>query len=77
MDRHARCPEETLPDLSAVVPARTTGRATAKADCQRARRQKTQASWRARNPGYATAHWIRQRNQDPAAEPVRTPPPLN
>jgi hypothetical protein len=46
-------------------------------DCQKARRQKTQASWRARNPGYATAHRITQRNQDKFAEPVRTPPPLN
>jgi len=47
------------------------------ADCQKARRQKTQASWRARNPGYATAHRIVQRNQDEACEPLRTPPPLN
>ncbi len=46
-------------------------------DCQKARRQKTQASWRARNPGYATAHRIVQRNQDEAASPLRTPPPLN
>jgi hypothetical protein len=52
-------------------------RACGKADCQKARRQKTQASWRARNPGYATAHRITQRNQDEAAEPLRTPPPLN
>jgi hypothetical protein len=46
-------------------------------DCQKARRQKTQASWRARNPGYATADRIEKRNQDPDAEPIRTPPPLN
>jgi hypothetical protein len=52
-------------------------RACGNPDCQKARRQKTQASWRRRNPGYATAHRITQRNQDEAAEPVRTPPPLN
>lgn len=46
-------------------------------DCQQARRQQTQASWRARNRGYATAHRISQRNLDEDAEPVRTPPPLN
>lgn len=48
-----------------------------KPDCQKARRKKTQASWRARNPSYATAYRIEKRNQDPAAEPLRTPPPLN
>lgn len=48
-----------------------------KTDCQKARRQQTQARWRARNPGYATAHRILHRNQDPAAEPLRTPPPLS
>ena len=52
-------------------------RACGKADCQKARRQKTQASWRARNAGYATAHRITQRNQDSSAEALRTPPPLN
>lgn len=52
-------------------------RACGKAGCQEARRQKTQASWRARNPGYATAHRIVHRNQDETAEPLRTPPPLN
>ena len=46
-------------------------------DCQKARRQKTQASWRARNPGYATAHRITQCHQDKTADPARTPPPLN
>ena len=39
-------------------------RACGKEDCQQARRQKTQASWRARNPGYATAHRLTQRNQE-------------
>ena len=52
-------------------------RACGEPDCQRARRQKTQAGWRARNPGYATAHRITQRNQDKSTEPVRTPSPLN
>lgn len=33
--------------------------------------------WRARNPGYATAHRISQRHQDKTADPARTPPPLN
>ena len=30
--------------------------ACGEADCQQARRQKTQASWRARNPTYAVAY---------------------
>ena len=61
------------PDVRVGDRQRTCG----EPDCQRARRQKTQASWRARNPGYATAHRITQRNQDQSAEPVRTPSPLN
>src|SRR5688572_33376835 len=52
-------------------------RSCAEPDCQSARRQKTQVSWRVRNPGYATAHRITHRNQDKSAEAVRTPPPLN
>ena len=52
-------------------------RACGEADCQKARRQKTQASWRTRNPGYAIAHRIAHRNQEEAAEPLRTPPPLS
>jgi len=52
-------------------------RACGEPDCQQARRRKTQASWRARNPGYATAYRIDQRNREPAAEPLRTPPPLS
>src|SRR3954453_13336227 len=52
-------------------------RACGEPDCQRTRRQKTQAGWRARNPGYAIAHRITQRNQDKSTEPVRTPSPLN
>ena len=52
-------------------------RACGDPDCQKARRQRTQASWRARNPGYAAAHRITQRNQDKAAQSLRVPPPLN
>ena len=61
------------PDVRVGDRQRTCG----EPDCQRTRRQKTQASWRARNPGYATAHRITQRNQDQSAEPLRTPSPLN
>ena len=52
-------------------------RACGKPECQKARRKKTQASWRARNPGYAAAHRITRRNQDETVEPLRTPRPLN
>ena len=53
-------------------------RACGKADCQNARRQKTQASWRARNPGYVDGLPDRPSAiQDEDAEPLRTPPPLN
>ncbi len=47
--------------------------------CQTSRRQKTQASWRRRNPGYAIAYRIDQRaaqTQSPP-EPLRLPAPLN
>lgn len=50
-----------------------------KPECQTARRQKTQACWRRRNPGYAIAWRIDQRAtkaQSPP-EPLRLPPPLN
>jgi hypothetical protein len=53
-------------------------RACRDADCQTARRQKTQASWRNRNPGYAIAWRIDQRAaraQPP--EPLRLPAPLH
>src|ERR1022692_883439 len=48
-------------------------------ECQTARRQKTQASWRSRNPGYTIAWRIDQRAaQAPQpAEPLRLPAPLN
>jgi hypothetical protein len=46
--------------------------------CQMARRQKTQANWRNRNPGYSIAWRIDQRAAQPEApEPLRMPPPLN
>src|ERR1017187_215904 len=53
--------------------------ACGKPGCQISRRQKTQASWRRRNPGYAIAWRIDQRatqTQSPP-EPLRLPPPLN
>ena len=54
-------------------------RACGKTDCQKARRQKTQADWRRRNPDYATACRLQQRavKTDPAAEPLRMAAPLN
>jgi len=46
--------------------------------CQTARRKKTQAKWRAKNPDYGTAYRIQQRSaQAQAPEPLRVPPPLN
>ena len=53
-------------------------RACGKPDCQTARRQKTQANWRNRNPGYSIAWRIDQRaTQSETPEPLRLPPPLN
>src|ERR1022692_4536013 len=48
-------------------------------ECQAARRQKTQARWRKRNPGYAVAWRIdRRATQVPQPpEPLRLPAPLN
>ena len=53
--------------------------ACGKPECQTSRRQKTQASWRRRNPGYAIAWRIDQRAaQTPSPpEPLRLPAPLN
>ena len=51
--------------------------------CQVARRQKTQASWRERNPDYFAARQLKQREAmaapppAPPPEPLRVPPPLN
>src|SRR5438093_800537 len=52
--------------------------ACGKPECQ-TRRQKTQASWRHRNPGYAIAHRIDQRvaQTQPPPKPMRLPAPLN
>src|SRR5580704_11408368 len=54
-------------------------RACGKPDRQTVRRQKTQASWRRRNPGHAIAWRIDQRaaQTQPPPEPLRMPPPLN
>jgi hypothetical protein len=47
-------------------------------ECQTARRQKTQANWRNRNPGYSIAWRIDRRAAQPQTpEPLRMPPPLN
>lgn len=53
--------------------------ACGKPECQMARRQKTQASWRCRNPGYAAAWRIDQRADPkrPQPEPLRLPAPLD
>jgi hypothetical protein len=80
---HARDPsKETVCGLPPMVPAeRAIGNrqhACGNPECQALRRQKTQASWRRRNPGYATAYRIDQRaaeNQSP--EVLRLPAPLN
>lgn len=54
-------------------------RACNNSDCQTARRQKTQASWRNRNPEYAAARRLDQRanQREPPAEPLRLPKPLD
>jgi len=49
-----------------------------KPECQAARRKKTQASWRAANPDYATAYRIQQRSAQPQPpETLRLPAPLS
>src|SRR3982750_1033004 len=54
-------------------------RACGKPECRTLRRQKTQASWRKRNPEYGAAYRIQQRalQRDPVAEPLRMAAPLN
>jgi len=43
-----------------------------------ARRKKTQARWRAKNPDYAAGYRLQRRNsQERAPEPLRVPAPLN
>jgi hypothetical protein len=52
-------------------------RACAEAECQTARRQKTQANWRKRNPDYAIAWRLDQRSaRRPPPQPLRLPTPL-
>src|SRR5450631_2162708 len=51
-------------------------RACAKPECQASRRQKTQASWRRRNRGYALTRRIDRRAAQPS-EPLRLPAPLD
>jgi hypothetical protein len=52
-------------------------RACGKPECQTARRQKTQADWRKRNPDYAIAWRLDQRaTQTPPPELLRLPAPL-
>src|SRR5271170_3135066 len=45
-------------------------------DCQAARRQKTQATWRTQNPGYAAAYRIDHRHLQPDPAPLRVPAPF-
>ena len=53
-------------------------RACGRPQCQTARRKKTQADWRDRNPGYGVAWRIDERATGPEApEPLRLPAPLN
>ena len=53
-------------------------RACGKPECQAARRKKTQARWRAKNPDYAAGYRLQRRSaQERAPEPLRVPAPLN
>src|SRR5713101_7041325 len=53
-------------------------RACRQAECRAARRQQTQAAWRARNPDYFVARRIQDRGARPQPpEPLRLPPPLS
>src|SRR5260370_25709582 len=53
-------------------------RACGRAECRAVHRQKTQARWRRRNPGYAIAYRIDQRAAQTEARAVlRVPAPLN
>lgn len=56
----------------------TRQHACGKPDCQAARRKKTQANWRGRNPEYARTRRLDQRAVEPTVpEPLRLPAPLN
>ena len=54
-------------------------RACGRPDCQKARRQKTQANWRNQNPGYSIAWRLDRRAaaHPESPEPLRLPPPLS
>jgi len=56
-------------------------RACSERSCQEARRARTQASWRRRNPDYFTARRLQQRRASVAEgstlEPLQLPPPLS
>ena len=53
-------------------------RACSRADCQTARRQKTQATWRRQNPDYGVAWRLdRRATQARPPEPLRVPAPLH
>ena len=53
-------------------------RACEKPECQAARRQKSQARWRANNPDYFIARRIQARGSlERRPEPLRMPPPLS
>jgi hypothetical protein len=52
-------------------------RACHKPECQAARRKRTQAHWREKNPEYAAGYRIQQRGaQEQPPEPLRLPVPL-
>jgi hypothetical protein len=51
-------------------------RVCSRAECQAARRKKTQASWRARNPDYFTALRLEKRAAKVSPPPAPPPPPL-
>jgi hypothetical protein len=53
-------------------------RACGKPECQAARRKRTQAEWRAKNPDYAAGYRLQRRSaQQRPPEPLRVPAPLN
>ena len=53
-------------------------RACGKPECQAARRKKTQAQWRAKNPDYAAGYRLQRRNsQERMPEALGVPAPLN
>src|SRR5512145_401576 len=53
-------------------------RACSKPECQAARRKRTQAEWRAKNPDYAAGYRLQRRSaQQREPEPLRVPAPLN